>query len=374
MSTILEATVAAEEDRAELDAEAGAALTQRLLESLPAALELLTIELGNRLGLYAALDALGAATAAELARATGLGERQLHEWLDQQAIAGILSAEGGDDRVYRLPVAYRPVLLDSSHPLHGAGLATMFAGVGSTFDRVSEGYRRGEGVTFADFGNAMRHGLEHTYRPGYTHALPLWMEQLPDISARLDEGGTVLDLGCGTGWSTVALARRFPNARVVGVDLDQASIAEARANAAESGMGERVSFVVADAGDRSAMAAAAGGRVTLVTVFLALHDMNAPQRALASAADLLEPEGAILVGDVKVEDEFTASAGPLDRMFAAFSVLHCLPATLAEGDGHAHGTVLRAPTVVEWSREAGLTAAMRLAVEHPTWSFYRLDR
>lgn len=374
MSTIVDATVAAEEEGVELDAEVGAALTQRLLESLPSALELLTIELGHRLGLYAALDAHGAATAAELARATGLGERQLREWLDQQAIAGILTAADGEDRTYELPAAYRPVLLDSSHPLHGAGLATMFAGVSATFDRVSEGYVRGEGVTFAEFGSAMRHGLEYTYRPGYTHALPLWMEQLPDISARLDEGGTILDLGCGTGWSTIALARRFPNARVVGVDLDDASITEARANAADSGIAERVDFVLADAGDQAALAGAAAGRVTLVTVFLALHDMNAPQRALSVAADLLEPGGAILIGDVKVEDEFTAPAGPLDRMFSAFSVLHCLPATLAEGAGHAHGTVLRAPTVAQWSRQAGLASTTRLAVEHPTWSFYRLDR
>ena len=373
MSTIVDATVVAEEERAELDAEVGAALTQRLFESLPSALELLTIELGHRLGLYAALDALGAATAAELAHATGLGERQLREWLDQQAIAGILTAAGGGERTYELPAAYRPVLLDSSHPLHGAGLATMFAGVTSTFERVSEGYRRGEGVTFADFGSAMRHGLEDTYRPGYTHALPLWMEQLPDISARLDDGGTILDLGCGTGWSTVALARRFPNARVIGVDLDHASISEARQNASDSRIGERVEFVLADAGDEAALADAVGGRVTLVTVFLALHDMNAPQRVLSVAADILEPGGAILVGDVKVEDEFAAPAGPLDRMFSAFSVLHCLPATLAEGTGHAHGTVLRAPTVVAWSRAAGL-ATTRLAVEHPTWSFYRLDR
>lgn len=372
MSTIVDTTVAGE--AVELDTQAGAALTQRLLESLPSALELLTIELGRRLGLYAALDAIGSATAAELAAATGLGERQLREWLEQQAIAGIVSAEDGDRGTYRLPPEYRPVLLDPSHPIHGAGLATMFAGVASTFDRVAEAYRGDMGVTFAQFGSAMRHGLEHTYRPGYTHALPLWMDQLPDISARLDDGGAILDLGCGTGWSTVALARRFPNARVVGVDLDEASIAEARANAADSGLGERVEFILADAGDRVALTAATGGRVTLVTIFLALHDMNAPQRALSSAASLLEPGGAVLVGDVKVADEFTAPAGPLDRMFSAFSVLHCLPATMAEGDGHAHGTVLRAPTVVEWSREAGFTGTTRLAVEHPTWSFYRLDR
>lgn len=373
MTTIVDESVVTDTHGVELDAHDGAALTKRLLDSLPAALELLTIELGHRLGLYAAIDANGAVTAEELSESTGIGERQLREWLDQQAIAGILLSDGDEDRTYRLPAAYRPVLLDPTDPVHGAGLATMFAGVSSAFDRVSEAYRNNEGVTFADFGGAMRHGLEHTYRPGYTHALPLWMQLLPDISARLDVGGTILDLGCGTGWSTVALARRFPDARVVGVDLDEASIAEARANATAAGVGERTDFVLADAGDRAALASAAGGEVALVTIFLALHDMNAPQRALAAAAGLLEPGGAILVGDAKVEDEFTAPGGALDRMFSAFSVLHCLPATLAEGDDHAHGTVLRAPTVAAWSREAGLTIT-RLAVEHPTWSFYRLDR
>ena len=380
MSTITLDGAAVLEEPTRSTEEEAAALSQRLLESVGPALELLTVELGLRLGLYAALDAAGAMTADELARTTGYGERQLREWLDQQAVAGILEAGGengeGDAgrRTYVLPVAHRPVLLDPTSLVHGAGLASMFAGIASTFDAVAASFAGSGAVSFATFGAPVRNGLEVIYRPGYTHALSAWLDELPDITAQLETGGAILDAGCGTGWSTIALAHRFPKAHVIGVDLDAASIEEARRHAREAGVADRVRFECADVGDAAALRGLVGEPVTLVTVFLALHDMNEPQRALASLAGVLAPAGSILIGDAKVEDAFVAPAGPLDRMFSAFSVLHCLPATLAEGTGHAHGTVLRAPTVAAWTEEAGLSRSTRLPIEHPTWSFYRLDR
>ncbi|GAB2838464.1 class I SAM-dependent methyltransferase [Microbacterium insulae] len=355
------------------EADEGAALTMRLLASLTPALELLTVELGLRHGIYASIDQAGAVTSAELSAQTGITERQLREWLDQQAIAGILLADSGEPRRYRLPGAFRPVLLDPTSPLHGAGLAEMFAGIAETFDDVAATFPHGGAVRYADFGPAVRHGLETIYRPGYTHALPLWMEALPDITARLEAGGTILDAGCGTGWSSVALAQRFPRARVIGVDLDEASIDEARRHAAASGVGDRVSFACLDATDAGAISRVVDGEVALVTVFLALHDMRDPRRGLAALSSTLEPGGAILIGDAQVSDEFVAPGTDTDRMFSAFSVLHCLPATLAEGGGHAHGTVLRAPSVIAWGRDVGLAHARQLPIEHPAWSFYRLN-
>jgi hypothetical protein len=50
----------------------------------------LMIHLGDRLGLYAALDGAGPVTAAELAAKTELDERWLLEWLRGQAAAGLL--------------------------------------------------------------------------------------------------------------------------------------------------------------------------------------------------------------------------------------------------------------------------------------------
>ena len=132
-------------------------------------------------------------------------------------------------------------------------------------------------------------------------------------------------------------------------------------------------FVRADAGDAQALRAAAGGAVQLVTIFEALHDMLDPQRVLAALASLLDQDGVIFVGDEQVADEFTAPAEFLDRLNYAFSVLHCLPATVAEGEGDANGTVLRAPTLRRRGRTAaGLAGFERLPIEHDFWSFYRL--
>lgn len=40
---------------------------------------------------------------------------------------------------------------------------------------------------------------------------------------------TILDVGCGTGKNVIALARAFPNAQIVGCDLSDAMLAQARA-------------------------------------------------------------------------------------------------------------------------------------------------
>ena len=48
---------------------------------------------------------------------------------------------------------------------------------------------------------------------------------LDGLAARLEAGGTVLEVGCGTGNLLVQLAKAFPQARCVGVDIDADSLA-----------------------------------------------------------------------------------------------------------------------------------------------------
>ena len=67
-----------------------AALAGRLFRDMTGALELLTMYLGERLGLYQALDADGPATSAELAARTGTVERYVREWLEHHAASGLL--------------------------------------------------------------------------------------------------------------------------------------------------------------------------------------------------------------------------------------------------------------------------------------------
>jgi 2-polyprenyl-3-methyl-5-hydroxy-6-metoxy-1,4-benzoquinol methylase len=62
---------------------------------------------------------------------------------------------------------------------------------------------------------------------------------LEGLAARL-AGGTLLEVGCGTGNLLLQLAKAFPQARVVGVDIEADSLASARAKIEEAGVAGRV--------------------------------------------------------------------------------------------------------------------------------------
>src|ERR687891_865983 len=124
----------AETDREDV-AQSRDAFVERVLSSVIATYDLLSIYVGDRLGLYAALDRRSS-TAKELAHETGTDERYVREWLEQQAVNRILQTDDAeslpDDRIYRLSRAHREVLLDKESPSYLAGLARFTAGSLST--------------------------------------------------------------------------------------------------------------------------------------------------------------------------------------------------------------------------------------------------
>jgi hypothetical protein len=81
-------------------------LVERLFEATLGTFDLLTVYIGDRLGLYRTLAEEGASTPGELARAAGIHERYAREWLEQQAMSGILEVDdpdaGADERRYTL--------------------------------------------------------------------------------------------------------------------------------------------------------------------------------------------------------------------------------------------------------------------------------
>ena len=100
--------------------------------------------------------------------------------------------------------------------------------------------------------------------------------------------------------------------------------------------------------------------------------MGDPVGALRTARSLLAPGGSVLVADERVGEEFTGEADLVERFNYGWSVLHCLPATLAEEPVEANGTVLRPGTVRRWAAEAGFARCVVLDLEHPFWRFYHL--
>jgi SAM-dependent methyltransferase len=344
------------------------ALAERLFRATLGALELFSVYLGAELGLYLVLAHDGPQSADGLARAAGIAPRYAREWLEQQAVAGLLEVAdpdaAADARRYALDAEHARVLAAPDDAAHAAPFAHMLAGIGQVLPRVVDAYRTGGGVPYHAYGSDFRHGQGHINRPTFTHELPTaWLAAMPDVVTRLRAGGArVADVGCGQGWSTIALAHAFPAAHIDGLDLDDASIAEARRHAADAGA--RVRFLAGDATELPQH-----GPYHLVAILEALHDMAHPVDALAAARTALAPDGAVLVADERVADTFTAPGDEVERMMYGWSVTHCLPTQLAEHPSAALGTVLRSGTVRDLAQEAGFARVEVLPVE-----FFRLYR
>lgn len=347
------------------------AFAERLLEDTTRSLETLSVHLGVTLGLYRAVADLGRPTFPVVANRAGIAPRYAREWLEQQATAGYLEcvnpSDGAEHRRYRLPPEHAEVLLDSESPYYVGATATMFAGVAGVVRDLVAAYRTGAGVPYAAYGEEIRQGISALNRPLFRNELAGWLAALPHVDERLrsEPPARVLDLGCGRGQSCISLAQTYPRVAVHGVDLDQESINEARADAAAAGVADRVTFTAADAAQ-----VATPGSYDLVTMFETLHDMGDPVGALRMARAALSAGGSVFIGDDKVADAFTAPGDLLERFQFGFSVLHCLPATMAEDPVEANGTMLRASTVERWAGEAGFAEFAVAPIENDFWRFY----
>ena len=349
------------------------ALVERLFGATIGTLELFGVYLGDRLGLYAALAGSDPLEPDELARRTGIAPRYAREWLEQQAVAGIVDVDGAGNgaRRYRLPAEHAEVLIDTESPFYLAPFASLLAGVGGALPDVVDAYRSGGGVPFSRYGADLRDGQAAINRPAFTQEMAGWIASMPDLDARLqsDPPARVADVGCGVGWSTIALARAFPKARVEGIDLDEASIADARRHADEAGMADVVTFQVRDAADP-----ATRGAYDLACIFEALHDTPRPAEVLGALREMLRDDGSVLIADERVADSFTAPGDEIERMMYGWSITHCLPAAMVDQPADPTGTVLRESTVRELANEAGFGAVDVLPIDNDFFRFYRLRR
>lgn len=108
--------------------------------------------------------------------------------------------------------------------------------------------------------------------------------------SRLTQGDaaprTILDLGCGTGWFTRELHRRFPNARIVGMDLSPGMIEKARSSSSEN-----IQWLTADAESLPF----SSDTFDLIFSNLMIQWCQHPETILAQCRRLLRKDGRLAV-------------------------------------------------------------------------------
>ena len=351
------------------------AFVGRLFEASVGMFDVMSVYLGDRLGLYRAVRDSGGATSVDLARLAGIDERYAREWLEQQAATAILDVDDvsapAERRRYSLPEAHAEALLDPDSPYSIAPLARAAVACAKATALVLDAFRTGRGVDWSAYGADMIESQGDFNRPWLVGSFgTVILPAIPSIHERLvaDPSARVADVACGVGWAAISIARAYPNVVVDGFDFDESSIDLARANAVASGVTDRVTFAVRDAADP-----AAAGLYDLAVVIEAIHDLSRPVEVLAAIKQMLRPDGSALIADEKTEDQFTAPASDTERLYYGFSVFTCLPAAMTERPTAATGTVMRTNTLRSYATDAGFAGFERL--DEPALDmlrFYRL--
>ena len=322
------------------------------------ALHASTVVVGDKLGLYRALADLGPSDAAALAETTGCDTRLVQEWLDAQFVAGYCEHSAGTE-TYWLSPEQAAVLADPASPAFLVGAMTIAASTAKDEEKVREAFRSGEGMGWHAHHHDLFHGTERLFKPGYVaNLVSQWIPALDGVDEKLRGGGSIADLGCGHGSSTILLAQSYPNCTINGYDYHQASIDIARKRAAEAGVADRVRFDVASAQDFP------GDGYDLVCIFDALHDMGDPLGAARHIRGALDPAGTWLLVEPMAGETLEDNVNPVGRIFYAASTSICTPAAQAQEGGCAFGAQVPEATLARLAADAGF-GHFRRATETP---------
>ncbi len=307
------------------------AFVGRMLGDMGAAMTASLVLVGDKLGLYKALASGGKMTSADLAARTGTSERMVREWLAAQAASGYIEYDEERDQ-YRLSPEQAMVFADEESPVFLAGFFDVAAAGIRGEDRVIEAFRTGKGVGWHEQHKCLFCGTERFFRTSYRHHLMQeWLPALDGVMTKLERGGTVADVGCGHGVSTILMARAFPNSRFIGFDYHAPSIEAARGAAAVAGVADRVTFEIAAAKHYP------GRGYDLVAFFDCLHDMGDPAGAAAHVRETLASDGTWMMVEPMAGDRLSDNLNPVGRIYYAASTMICTPASLSQEVGLALG-------------------------------------
>lgn len=363
-------TQAAARAPSEVSAEAFA---ERLFHSVLGTCEMLSVYVGERLGWYAALRDHGALTAHELASRTATDPRYCREWLELQATYGLLGlvpAGTGESR-FALPSGAAEVLLDEHSLSYLGALPRMFAAAARQLDPLLEAYRHGGGVSWQALGPDARESQGALNRPWFEQRLAAALGSVAEVEAVLSRpGARIVDVGCGVGWSTLALAEAYPESRVVGLDVDAPSVETARASVAAAGLTDRVEVHLTGGEE---LAELVGGGLDAVFCFECLHDMARPVEVLQQIRRAVGEDGLVVVMDEAVADSLEAPGQEVDRFMYGCSLFVCLPDGLSSRPSEGTGTVLRPDVLARYAARAGYREVSVLPIDDfGFFGFYRL--
>jgi len=261
------------------------------------------IDVGIKSGLIRALAQAPGSTATELADKLALHPPYVETWCRTAYGMEILDAESsqagsagaGTGARWRLAPHFDVILANPSHPRYLGGYVRLGTEVAAEdFRRCAEALRTGATNPFQGRGHAFAHAIaESTWGLQVVTAKKI-LPEMSGLAPSLEAGGAILEIGCGAGNLLLQLAKSFPKARCVGVDIDEDSLGVARAKIEQAGLTARV-----EARQGSVASVTQPGSYDAVVMVEVLHEIAPRLRpaVVREGAAALKPGGWMVIVD-----------------------------------------------------------------------------
>lgn len=327
----------------------------------------LMISIGYRTGLFDVMSELSASTSEEIAKAAGLNERYVREWLGAMVTGGIID-HYHEKKSYSLPEEHAVWLTRKAVPNNIAVTTQWISLLGSVEDKIVECFKNGGGVPYEAFERFHEVMSDESHQ---TVIVPLLDQTLPlieGIKERLEEGINVLDVGCGSGFALVHMAREFPNSRFTGYDISEEAIDRGTAHAAQHGL-TNVTLIAKDVAEFDDVQ-----KYDLITTFDAIHDQADPDRVLSNINRALKDDGVYLMQDIAGSSHVHNNMDhPLAPLLYTTSCMHCMTVSLSQ-NGKGLGAMWGKELATDMVKNAGFTQVEIKEQPHDPINYYYIIR
>jgi len=323
--------------------------------------------IGHRTQLFDTMAQLPPATSSQIAAAAGLNERYVREWLGAMVTGRIVDYDPSN-YTYSLPAEHAAFVTRATSTDNMAVFTQFIPVLGSVEEQIIDCFYKGGGVPYSEYKRFQAVMAEDSSQTTVSALLDHILPLIPGLTAALQEGIAVLDVGCGCGQAINQLAQAFPNSQFTGYDFSQEAIATAQAQAQRWKL-SNVKFQVKDAATIEE-----SDRYDLIATFDAIHDQAQPDIVLHNIYKALRPDGVYLMQDIHAQ---TDVAGNLDHPTAPFlytiSCMHCMTVSLAYG-GMGLGTMWGQQQALQMLSKAGFSQVEIKQLEHDFINDYYIVR
>ena len=325
------------------------------------------LSVGHRTGLFDAMAGLPPSTSQKIATKSNLNERYVREWLGAMVTGGIINYDQINS-LYHIDPKNVDFLTRGSKSYNFAAHAQWIPILAQVENEIVNCFKNGGGVAYSSYNRFHEVMAEESDQTTLRELINSIFPLIPGIIPKLENGISVMEVGCGSGRALNLAAKNFKKSNFIGYDLSDEGIKRAQSES----QNENLSNVIFEKKDLSTFQDSE--KFDLILAFDAIHDQARPDSVLENISNSLKPDGVFLMQDIGGSSHLHKNLDlPLGPFMYTVSCLHCMTVSLAQ-NGAGLGAMWGKEKAIQMLNDVGFTNIDVKELPHDPVNYYYVAR